>query len=58
MHHEAASLILLYPARRIMTAEQSPFYNPVSARTAGDAGIIESNSILDPSGVAQRQADK
>ena len=41
-----------------MTAEQSPFYNPVSSRGAGDAGKIESNSILDPSGVAQRQVGR
>ena len=58
MYHEAGSLILLYSARCIMTAEQSPFHNPVSSRGAGDAGKIESNSILDPSGVAQRQVGR
>ena len=47
-----------WPARRIITAEQSPFHNPVSACGAGDAGEIESNSILDPSGDTQRKVDR
>ena len=58
MYHEAGSLILLYSARCIMTAEQSPFHNPVAARAAGDAGWGMSREEFDPDGVAQRQVDK
>ena len=58
MYHEAGSLILLYSVRCIMTAEQSPFYNPVSSRGAGDAGWGMSWEEFDPIGVALCQADK
>ena len=37
-----------------MTAEQSPFHNPVSSCEASDAGIVSTRASIDPSGVAQQ----
>ena len=41
-----------------MKSETSPFYNPVSACEASDAGIASARTAPDPSGVAQQRVSK
>ena len=41
-----------------MRLEASPFHNPVSAREAGDAGIIGTYTAIDPGGVVHHRIGK
>jgi len=49
---------LYHSSQRIMKSETSPFHNPVSACKASDAGIANTRTAPDPSGVTQQHVNK